>query len=165
MRAVSVHQRRIESPIGSVGALIDTLASPGDRLWPRRTWPAMRFDRSLGVGADGGHAFVRYYVEDYQPGRSVLCRITGPKGLSGAHGFQVRSDGTGTVLTHTIDGTATIRFAAMWLAVVRPLHDALMEDALDNAEREVTGEIGAPARWSWWVRALRLLLRPGAGSL
>jgi len=158
MRATSVHRRRVEAPVAAVGALIDTLASPGDPLWPYRHWPPMRLDRPIGIGATGGHGFVRYYVEAYEPGRSVVFRFTGPAGLDGTHAFEVEADGGVAVLTHTIDGTTTIRFAPKWLAAVRPLHDALMEDALDNAERETTGSVGDPARW--WVRFLRRLFRP-----
>ncbi|MCJ7726050.1 MAG: SRPBCC family protein [Acidimicrobiia bacterium] len=160
MRAASVHQRHLAAPVADLGALIDTLASPDDRLWPHRTWPAMRFDGPLGVGAAGGHAFVRYHVEDYRPGSSVVFRITGPRGFSGTHRFDAGSDGDGAVLTHTIDGAASLRFAMPWFMVVRPLHDALIEDALDNAEREATGTVAGPARWSWWVRMLRRLLGP-----
>jgi hypothetical protein len=45
-----------------------------------------------------------------------------------------------------------------WPLVFRPLHDALLEDALDNAERQVTGRLQLPARWSPYVRALRRIL-------
>jgi hypothetical protein len=159
VKAISIHSRRIEAPLATVGGLIDTLASPDDRLWPHADWPAMRFDRPLGVGAAGGHAFIRYSVEDYQEGRSILFRITGPKGFSGTHALDVLEDGSATVLTHTIDGEITMAFAPKWFGVVRPLHDALMGDALDNAERETTGAVRTPARWSWWTRVLRKAFR------
>jgi hypothetical protein len=42
-----------------------------------------------------------------------------------------------------------------WPIAVRWMHDALIEDAFDNAEREVTGSVTKPARWSRWVRFLR----------
>ena len=159
MRALSVHSRCIGAPLSAVGALIDTLASRDDRLWPHADWPAMRFDRPLGVGATGGHGFIRYSVEEYREGRSITFRITGPKGFSGTHAFDVSEDGSATLLTHTIDGGITLAFAPRWFGVVRPLHDALMEDALDNAERETTGSATAPARWSWWTRMLRRAFR------
>jgi hypothetical protein len=46
-----------------------------------------------------------------------------------------------------------------WPLVFRPLHDAVLEDALDDAERHVTGRVERPARWSIYVRVLRRLLR------
>ncbi|MEM1418366.1 MAG: SRPBCC family protein, partial [Myxococcota bacterium] len=45
-----------------------------------------------------------------------------------------------------------------WSLVVRPLHDALIEDAFDNAERALTGDVARPARWSLRVRLLRRVL-------
>ena len=50
----------------------------------------------------------------------------------------------------------------MFSAVVEPLHDAVVEDLLDNAEREATGSVARPASWSPRVRVLRRLT--GAGS-
>ncbi|MCB2223555.1 MAG: SRPBCC family protein [Actinobacteria bacterium] len=157
MRIANVHRRRLDAPAGDVAALLSTLASDDDRLWPHRTWPPMRFDRPLGPGADGGHGPIRYVVESVEPGRSVTFRFTGPPGLAGTHAFEVATDGDATALTHTIDGRASARFALPWLLVYRPLHDALVEDALDRAERETCGEVASPARWSWWVRMLRRL--------
>lgn len=157
MRVRSLHRRRLPAPPERVGALLDTLASDDDRLWPHERWPPMRFDRPLGAGADGGHAFVRYTVAGYEPGRSVEFRIHGPQGFSGRHGFHVHPDEDGAVLTHWIEAEARGRFIASWLLAVRPLHDALVEDALDKAERAVTGRLDAPARWSRWVHLLRRL--------
>lgn len=158
MRAASFHERLIGAPLETVGTLIDTLASDDDRLWPHRTWPAMRFDRSLGVGADGGHAFIHYDVTAHQPGRSVTFRFKGPRGLTGTHRFDTTEAGDGTRLSHTIEGKVTWWFAPIWLTVVRPLHDALIEDALENAERETTGPVAEPVRSSLWVRILRRVL-------
>jgi len=137
---------------------MDTLASDDDRLWPHRRWPARRFDRALEVGADGGHAFIRYDVTAYEPGRSVTFRFKGPRGLTGTHRFDTAEAGDGTLLSHTIEGNVALWFIPAWLTVARPLHDALIEDALDNAERETTGTVAEPAGWSWWVRTLRRVL-------
>ncbi|MFF7412524.1 hypothetical protein [Streptomyces lydicus] len=41
----------------------------------------------------------------------------------------------------------------------RPLHDAVLEDSLDLAERACAGAVGRPARWSRSVRLLRHLVR------
>ena len=45
----------------------------------------------------------------------------------------------------------------MFSAVVEPLHDAVVEDLFDNAERETTGTVVRPATWSPRVRVLRRL--------
>ena len=158
MRATSIHRRHIQAPVEAIGALIDGLASADDRLWPGGRWPPMRFDRPLGTGADGGHGFIRYDVAAFEPGHSATFRFKGPRGLTGTHGFETATAAGGTVLSHTIAGRASWWFAPVWLAVIRPVHDALIEDALDNAERESTGTAAEPARWSWWVRTLRRVL-------
>jgi hypothetical protein len=155
MRIHNVHRRRLAATPARVGALIDTLSSAEDRLWPGDAWPPMRFDRPLGVGADGGHGPIRYHVEAYEPGRFVIFRFSGPAGLSGTHRFEVERDGEGAILGHVIDGGAIVRFAPVWILVFRPLHDALIEDAFDRAEAACTGSVERPARWSAWVRFLR----------
>ena len=46
-----------------------------------------------------------------------------------------------------------------WPLIYRPLHDALMEDSLYVAARNL-GVAGAERRqWSVWVRVLRFVLR------
>jgi hypothetical protein len=70
-----VHERRFRASVDEVGALVDSLASPGDKLWPREAWPAMRLDRPLSPGAAGGHGPIRYTVDEYQPGRLMRVRL------------------------------------------------------------------------------------------
>lgn len=45
-----------------------------------------------------------------------------------------------------------------WPLVFRPLHDALIENVLDNAARHVTGHLERPTRCSSYVRALRRIV-------
>ena len=42
-------------------------------------------------------------------------------------------------------------------APIEPLHDVVVEDLFDNAERETTGTVVRPAAWSSRVRVLRRL--------
>ena len=160
MRVLNVHQRLLPGPPERVGALIDELAGPGDRLWPHDRWPAMRFDQPLGPGAEGGHGPIRYRVEAYEPGRRITFRFTRMPGLDGGHRLEVEPAGTGAVmLRHVAEGRLGGRMLVVWPLVVRPLHDALLEDLLDRAELAVTGTVASPARWSPWVRLLRGRLR------
>lgn len=115
----------------------------------------MRFDQTLEVGAVGGHGPIRYRVEQYEPGRRALFRFTGPPGLSGTHEWRVVPAGGGCRIRHSIDGHAGGRMLLVWPLVLRPLHDALIEDALDKAESALTGIPAGPRPWSWWVRLLR----------
>lgn len=157
MHVRNVHERTLAAPPAAAGALIDTLASADDRVWPRDVWPAMRFDRPLSVGAVGGHGPVRYTVEAYEPGRRISFRFTAPRGFHGTHALDVRPDGDGARITHVLEMRASGPALVTWPLVFRPLHDALVEDAFDRAERS----LGLPetgSRWSPWVRALRWLL-------
>lgn len=155
MNVRNIHQREFPIPPAQVGALIDSLASREDRLWPWRSWPRMKLDRPLGVGAHGGHGPVRYFVEAFEPGRSVRFRFTGPKGFDGYHALEVVDSGEGRcALRHTLEMTARGAAAFTWPLFFRPLHDALIEDAFTVAETS----LGLPPqvkRWSPWVRVLR----------
>ena len=68
MRVINVHERELNASLEKAGVLIDRLASRDDLLWPYDRWPAMRFDRPLGVGAVGGHGPIRYVIEAYVDG-------------------------------------------------------------------------------------------------
>ena len=59
MKVLNIHERELEADAARIGALINSLASKEDRLWPKHVWPRMEFDRPLGVGANGGHGPVR----------------------------------------------------------------------------------------------------------
>jgi hypothetical protein len=155
MQIVNIHECRLSIDPMEAGSLLDTLASPEDRLWPGDHWPAMRLDRPLGIGATGGHGPIGYRVDAYQPGTRVRFRFTAPPGFNGHHWFEVLpSNEQGAILRHTIDMQVTGRRLLSWLFIIRPLHDALVEDAFYNAEQA----LGLPARrrpWSLWVRVLR----------
>ena len=153
----NIHECRLEAGLQAVGELLDSLASDDDRLWPHAHWPAMRFDRPLGVDAVGGHGPISYTIEAYHPGRLVKFRFTGPSGYDGHHWLEVQPDGDrGSLLRHTIRMRATGRAWLSWLLIIRPLHDALLEDALSRA-RSALGMPAARRPWSLWVRCLRRL--------
>jgi len=161
MHVRNVHDRTLAARRKEVGAMIDSLASSRDALWPHQTWPAMTLDRPLSVGAVGGHGPIRYTVEAYEQGQSVRFRFTAPRGFIGTHGVEVESLGEGTTrLRHVLEMKTSGRARLTWPIVFRPLHDALIEDSLDRAERSL-GLEPRPARWSLWVRLLRWVLSGG----
>jgi len=157
MKVVNVHQRLLHAPPEQVGALIDTLASPADALWPGRSWPRMQFDRPLSVGARGGHGPIRYTVEAYVPGQMVRFRFTAPTGFDGWHGFEVL-DATAVhcVLEHRIEMNARGPALLTWPLAIRHLHDACVEDALSQAQLAL-GNTPKPVPWPARVRLLHWL--------
>jgi len=161
MKVLNIHERELYAGLTEVGTLLDSLASDKDALWPYDMWPRMKFDRPLGPGAEGGHGPIRYFVEDYKPGKSVRFRFTGPRGFNGYHVFDVISvkEGT-TVLRHTLEMTTSGRAIFSWPLFFRPLHDALLEDSLTLAEASL-GQISQVKPWSSWVRLLRYVVSGG----
>ena len=159
MHVLSVHRRRLAARMVLAGQLIDGLGSRGELLWPHDSWPRMRFDRVLQVGADGGHGPIRYEVSEYQPGRRVVFRFKRPPGFDGTHAFDLLPyAGGGCELVHTLDMEVGGLAALRWSLVFGPLHDALLEDALDRASA-LTGTAFRPATWNLWVRVLRAVVR------
>jgi hypothetical protein len=160
MGVYNVHERLLAAKGSEVGALLDTLSSEGDGLWPHRSWPAMRFDRALAPGAVGGHGPVRYTVTAYVPSLWVRFAFSGPRGFHGFHEYVVLPvDEKRSVLRHTLAMNTSGPARLTWPLIWRPLHDALLEDSLDRAERACAGTVAHPARWGPHTRLLRGLLR------
>jgi hypothetical protein len=164
MQVLNIHERELAASPQQIGALIDTLSSLDDALWPRQSWPRMAFDRPLGVGAIGGHGPVRYVVEAYEPGRRIRFAFTGPRGLRGHHRLEIINPTVHScVLRHTIEMTTHGAARLTWPLVFRPLHDALLEDALAVAQAAL-GHTPVMRPWSLWVKALRWMLSRGRTS-
>lgn len=161
MEVLNIHLRELRATRAQVGALIDSLSSPADLLWPRRLWPRMTFDRPLAIGAVGGHGPIRYLVEAYTPGESIRFRFTGPAGFDGFHGYELREVTASTVeLRHTLKMRTSGRARLTWPLVYRPLHDALVEDSFATAEASL-GLKPNLRPWSPWVRFLRRAISGG----
>lgn len=164
----TVNSRTIAAPASAVGGLLDLLGTPDDLLWPTTTWPPVRFDRPLGVGADGGHGPVRYIVVGYEPGHRIRFKFTRPFPVDGYHELTVEDAGEDQCrLTHVLAARTHGAMRLGWPIGWRWLHDALLEDLLDRAEAATTGNVRQPARWSVWVRLLRRLFprRPRAAAV
>jgi Protein of unknown function (DUF3995) len=170
---VNVHQRRFAATAETVGALIDQLGGPDDRLWPSDRWPAMEVPRPITVGDRAGHADVRYTVDKYVPGEVLWFRFNPSSGLIGRHGVLVEPMSDGTIaLTHRLEGQAVGPGRLMWPLLIRWMHDQLLEELLDNAEDLLPGAVRPipPAELaklngrSRWARFVRLLF-VGVGRL
>lgn len=167
MKVANVHKRSFKASPKAVGALIDSLSSNKDIVWPHEKWPKLKLSEGLCINSVGGHGPVRYYVEEYEPSKRVKFRFadkttTFASGLSGYHCFELveansDSGNQEVVLMHSLVGEISGWMYIKWPIMVRPLHDALIEDSLDKAARVLGEEPKHPARWSYWVTFLRTL--------
>jgi hypothetical protein len=136
----NVHERRL--PVDA-GPFVDRILE----LWPAG-WPPMEFDRPLEVGADGGHGSIRYTCTAYERGRRIEFAF---KHLNGTHALEA----DGNTLRHTlVTHPASPLPWARWTFVIRWLHDACLEELLDNAETAAGRPPRRPSRRSPFVRLL-----------
>lgn len=153
---INVHQREFQAPASELAALLSTLSSKEDLLWPYEEWPRMRLKPELAVGANGGHGPVRYQVEHFDPSGDVAFRFTGPSGFDGWHAFKVRElSPERSLLEHELRMRARGWALMTWPLFFRPLHDALLEEAFDKAARQLGMPPHDPFRRGPWVRLLR----------
>lgn len=149
----NVHERLIDAPADVVGALLEELGQDGDRIWPSPAWVAMRLDRPIGVGADGGHGPIRYRVSEFDPRRRVRFEFHQRTGVSGFHEFTVDPIEPDRCLArHTMEIDLHGSMRLLFPLVIESMHDAVLEDLLDNLERVSTGTVRSPAQWSRWAR-------------
>ena len=161
MHIDNVHERTIDAPPAAVGGLLDTLSSA------RR--PALA-PATLATDA------LRRAPRCRRPRRARLRPLPRRRLRARARGSSSRSipasastATTGSwsnrsttdhcVLRHEMHADAHGAVALDWILVIRALHDACVEDALDCAEHAATGDVRAPARWSVGVRFLRRWVR------
>jgi len=164
MKVVNVHQRELSANEERVGALIDSLSSEDDRLWPTHSWPRMKLDGPLRMGASGGHGPIGYVVAAYKPGKYIQFQFTRPKGFNGFHSFQSEECGKSvTLLRHTIEMTVHGSAVLTWPLITLPLHDALLEDALATAQASL-GMTPQIRKWPLWVKWLRWVMSGGKAS-
>ncbi|EMS78853.1 hypothetical protein [Desulfotignum phosphitoxidans] len=165
MKDLNIHEREFEADYEQVAKLIDSLSSEHDLLWPSQCWPRMKFDRQLGVGAKGGHGPIGYFVESYKPGQSIRFCFTSPKGFNGFHKFDVvNSTHHSVLLRHTIEIKLKGSALLTWPLVIRPLHDALIEDALSTAQASL-GIAPQMRSWSPWVKVIRWMMSGGKAQI
>lgn len=130
-----------------------------------RTWSPLRLDAGLTVGSAGGHGRIRYEVSEYEPGSRVRFTFAPGRGLDGHHEFVVIPEGPARCqVVHTASGRLAGGMRLVWPLAIRWLHEALLADLFDNIEREATGRLVRPARWSPWVRLLRRFFPPTSAS-
>lgn len=161
MNVRNVHERSVIGSMEVAGQLLDSLAGPDDRLWPSEHWPPLRLNDGLCVGSSGGHGPVCYRVSAYDPGRRVAFSFLNSgiaAGMDGGHYFELVRDRELVLMRHVLEAQCSFRIWLRWALVIRPLHDALVEDALDRAHHAMDPTFTGKAHWSLGVRVLRNLV-------
>ncbi|MBM7787546.1 DUF2867 domain-containing protein [Tenggerimyces flavus] len=159
MRVHNVHERVLPISMDKAAPLIDQLGQPDDLLFPTPQWPPMVLDGPLQPGSSGGHGPMRYHVQRYEPGRLVEFATEPGMDIVGTHAFSLEKvDDDHTILRHTIEGELEGTMRLAWPTAVRPIHDAMVEDILDQAERVAGQQPRRRQRWSPWVRFLRRVI-------
>lgn len=161
MKVLNIHTRILNEPKSKVEALLATLSTENDRVWPNAKWPAMKFKSGMAIGAKGGHGPIRYTVEEYDPKNIVQFQFSRPVGFNGIHKFEIKAlSNTQTEIKHTIDMETVGQGTLAWIFAIRSLHDALVEDAFDKLENHFIPH-SKSTEWSWWVKLLRKIMPPG----
>ncbi len=154
-RICNVHERRIAAAPEQVWGLLMTLSGPDDRLWPAGV-PPLRFDGPLAVGARGRHGPIHYELTALEPSAgSLVFSFREPTGLVGHHSFHVSSDeNAGALLRHEVIARPEGWMRLRWPLIVRWLHDTVVEEVFDQAERAMGNPPAHPHQRSWWVKSL-----------
>ncbi|MEU4157260.1 SRPBCC family protein [Actinoplanes sp. NPDC026670] len=157
-----MQRRVIAAPVAVLGDMLDRLAGPNDTLWPddEPLW----LDRPLGAGATGGHGSMRYTVTAYQPGLRVRFEFPAGSPLAGFHELWVRAiTHERAEMVHILVAQPRGAMLLLWPLADRWVHQALIAELLDNAERAATGRVRRPARRSLWVQLLHTV-RPARAA-
>ncbi|MFI6522781.1 SRPBCC family protein [Spirillospora sp. NPDC050679] len=129
----NMHERFVAADPGRIWELLAAIGGDRDRLWPEGAG-RFRLPEGLAPGAPVEHSQLRYRVGAVEPGRR-LWFDTG-KQLSGGHGFTLHPRDGGTLVRHELTGRTGGMFRLMWPLVIRRQHDVVIEQVLDNIERE-----------------------------
>ena len=155
----SIHERILNCPISKAADLIDSFSQRNASLWPSSLWPRGEFNQPLSVGAEGSHGGTRYQVSSYSPGRSIEFEFIHPKSYKGFHRFDLLELGPeSTLIRHVVNIKARWIDRIMWRVFISWVHDALIEDAFDEAERTAVGSLTKPKKWPVRVYIYRHLL-------
>ena len=159
MKITNIHKRVISQSQEKLGALLLTLATKEDKIWPTQHWPSMKLDRGLEQGSKGGHGPIGYVVQKYIPNQLIQFQFLNPKNFVGIHKFEIKALTVDqSQIIHTIDMEAKGTGMFTWLVGIRWLYDALIEDAFDQIENQFSTQ-QKKTKWNWWVKTLRFFLK------
>ncbi len=157
MKVLNIHTRTINASKKDVARLLGTLSTDNDMIWPKESWPKMKFKGGIKVGAKGGHGPIRYSVEKYDPNEIIQFRFFRPLGFNGIHKFDIKELSVGkTEVSHVIDMDTDLGGTIKWICAVKYLHNALIEDGFDKMENHFTDNKKS-TEWNFWVKFLRFI--------
>lgn len=119
------HERLIAASPERVAALVADF----DAVWPAELAPPPR--------PLGGHRFdagLMTWEEIGRPGAARAFRVVSPVELQAGHWFEMVPAEGGTLLRHTVEGTATGTYETSWPERIEPLHNRILEGLLDNVQ-------------------------------
>ena len=92
-------------------------------------------------------------MSSYTPGQHIRFEFGG--GRQGFHEFTVQqADDANCLLRHMMKANLKFNSAWRWYYLIRPLHNALIEDLFDKVESQVA-KVVHPQIWSSRVQKLR----------
>ena len=107
------------------------------------------------MGAHGGHGPIKYRVTKLMPNKLIEFTFTHPLGFDGVHWIEVDPSGDeATQIKHCIDINTSGLATLQWIFLIRPLHDALIEDAFDKIENQFAS-VKKKTPWNVYVKFLR----------
>src|SRR5713226_3693983 len=165
MKILCVHEREMHGSIEQVGEIVKTHGSSIDRMYPHELWPKTQMEGSDGppeVGRIANRGALRFIMTSFEIGIKVhySWKFIEPAGFDGYHQTDVEDRGNGKLLFKTFVEMETrgLKATLLWLFVMRPLHNAIVEDCFDKIERQL-GLSPKGHKWSLWVKTLRRVRR------
>ena len=125
MKIFNRHERLIAAPPGRIAPLVADFGV----IWPAQLAPVPRprGDRQYDTG-------LMIWEEIGRPGAVRAFRVLSPGDLRASHWFELVPAEGGTLLRHTVEGTATGAYEQIWPERIEPWHDRILEALLDNVQ-------------------------------
>lgn len=161
----NVHTRTTPGPRSRAAELLEAVAEPGNPLWPSDRWPSLNLDKGLAVTSRGGHGPIRYHVTRHVPGSTIVFTMDKGQSFTGWHSLSIEEGDEQRVEEGSDVGTVRWRhelvlndISRLLGALIVPLHDQLLEDLLDAAVAELSGEPRVRRPLPGHIRARRALI-------
>jgi hypothetical protein len=125
MKIFNRHERLIAASPERITALVADFGL----IWPVRLAPVPRphDDRTYDTG-------LMVWQEYDRPGAVRAFRVVSPDELRAGHWFELVPADGGTLLRHTVEGTAAGPYETIWPERIEPLHNQILEAILDRVQ-------------------------------